>query len=145
MTLDVSKNLYAELTEIIGNFVITVDTMQLKSILCEYVSLKCSEEIKKSIEEKVYRYLIHQRILAKNIIETDSHRMPRDFKGLEKSFAGAEFDLDGLEDIKLITLIRNKGAHNVTNNIPYTWEQLNDMITHSAEFLDKFEEYISKL
>lgn len=145
MTLDVSKNLYDELDEIIKLLVANIDNMQLKSILCEYVSLKCSEEIKKSIEEKVYKYLIHQRILAENILKTDNHRMPRDFKKLEKSFEGSEFDLSGLEDIKLITLIRNNGAHNITNNVPYTWEQLKNMINRSAVFLDKFDEYISKL
>ncbi len=143
MTLDISKKLYQELQEDLDN----IDENRqdhLKSILCEYVSIKCAEEIKKDLQGKVYEYLANSRIFAKDILAVDGHKMPRDFKELSKSFSNAQFDVTGLEEMKLIVLIRHAGAHNSVSNVPYSWEQLSEIMSKAETFLNEFEHFLSE-
>lgn len=141
MSLEISKNSYQELSEAL-KVMPEFSRFLIEPILCEYLSVKCAEEIKRNLKEDIYKYLTFERTLAGNILKTDDHKMPRDFKRLQEAFMEAEFGLEGLEDIQQITLIRNQNAHQSTSSVPYTWNQLKEKINNASKFLDNFDKYI---
>lgn len=121
------------------------DLSLIKAACAECVIIKLFAEFEICLKKNIiYDYLANNRPVALNLLNIDSHKMPRDLSTFISKFIQNDMnDPECIQKIQNLNTLRNKDiAHNAGISQRIAWEELPAYIQKANIFLNYLQQYL---
>lgn len=141
-----SEKLFQDINNIIvGIEDSSIDLSLIKAACTECIIIKLFAEFEKCLKKDViYNYLASNRKNAFDLLNTDSHKMPKFLKTfIDKIIKNNIEDIECIQKIRNLDTIRNNNiAHTSALCQSIAWEELPSYIEKANVFLEQVKQYL---
>lgn len=124
---------------------VPVDLSLIKAACTECIIIKLFAEFEKTLKKEIiYKYLANDRTKALDLLNADSHKMPKSLKEfIDKITKDNIGDIECMQKMRNLDIVRNNSvAHTSALCQSIAWEELPSYIEKANIFLDQVKQYL---